>query len=412
MEIVVSKIQKQMEVGMSDLVNSSSKQLNRRELGKIALAGAVLSGAFSSVRIVAALSQTPSQSGSTTEQVPVYQVDPAWPKPLPNNWVLGTVCGVAVDRQDHVWIVHRPDSVLPNPQQPLAHAAPPVLEFAADGTLLASWGGPGSGYEWPQEEHGIYVDLRDNVWLAGAANKDNQILKFTSNGKFLMQIGHAGQNRGSDDKENLGGPAAMAIDNAANELYVADGYVNHRIVVLDATTGAFKREWGAYGKRPDDSYYTKLGIKPGQHSSKLNKGIPGPPSPQFDLVHGVAISKDGLVYVCDRTNNRLQVFRKDGTFVQEVFIANDLLGSGTVSDIGLSVDPRQRFAFVADIDNDRVYILDRKSLKVLSTFGSHGELPGQFRGPHNMAVNSKGDIFITESGGGRVQRFVQAGTKP
>jgi DNA-binding beta-propeller fold protein YncE len=291
-------------------------------------------------------------------------------------------------------------------------AAPPVLEFAPDGTLLSSWGGPGAGYDWPKEEHGIYVDRHDNVWLAGAGDTDAQILKFTSKGKFLLQIGHPGQSHGSNDTENLGAPANMVVDEAANELYVADGYVNHRVIVFDAKTGAYKRHWGAYGKRPDDSYYTKLGIKPGQHTNDGSKAVPtGASLPQFDLVHSVRISKDGLVYACDRSNNRIQVFHKDGTFIREVFIANTRLASGSTSDIGFSVDPQQRFAFVEDSTNNRVYILDRKSLKVLSTIGGPGREPGQFRIAHNMAVNSKGDLFITESAGARVQKFVQAGTK-
>ena len=286
------------------------------------------------------------------------------------------------------------------------------MEFSPDGTLLSSWGGPGAGYEWPQDEHGIYVDRQDNVWLGGAGAKDNQILKFTKQGKFLLQIGHAGQNRGSNDTENLGAPANMVVDETANELYVADGYVNHRVIVFDTATGADKRHWGAYGKRPDDSYYTQLGIKPGEHPTNASKATPSDaPPPQFDLVHGVRIAKDGLVYVGDRSNNRIQVFRKDGTFVQEAAIANDVRGSGSTSDIGFSTDSEQRFAFVADSTKQHVYVLDRNSLKVLSTFGEPGKLPGQFDPAHNLAVNSKGDLFITESRGSRVQKFVQAGTQ-
>ncbi len=358
--------------------------------------------AFLTFCIAVAAAQTP----------PTYRVDATWPKPLPNHWLLGVVVGAAVDRQDHVWILHRPASVPPNELQSGAKAAPPVLEFASDGTLVSSWGGPGSGFDWPQAEHGIYVDQHDNVWVAGAGANDAQLLKFTRQGKFLMQIGHPGQNRGSNDTENLGAPANMVVDEAANELYVADGYVNHRVIVFNATTGAYKRHWGAYGKRPDDSFYTQLGRKPGEHPTNNSTGIlVGPPSPQFDLVHSVCISKDGLVYACDRSNNRIQVFRKDGTFIQEAFIANDTIGSGSTSDIGFSVDPQQRFAFVEDSTKSKVYILDRKSLKVLSTFGERGTLPGQLQTAHNMAVNSKGDLFITESGGRRVQKFVQAGTR-
>jgi DNA-binding beta-propeller fold protein YncE len=229
---------------------------------------------------------------------------------------------------------------------------------------------------------------------------------------LLLQTCHAGQNRGCNDTENLGAPAGMVVDETANELYVADGYVNHRIIVFDATTGAYKRHWGAYGKPPDDSYYTQLGIKPGEHPDNGHmKRVPTAPPPQFDLVHSVRLSNDGLVYACDRSHNHIQVFRKDGTFLQEAYFANDILASGSSSDIGFSIDPEQRLAVVLDSTKQRVYIVDRKSLKVLSTFGEAGEMPGQFDLVHNMAVGSKGDLFITESMGRRVQKFVQAGTR-
>lgn len=348
----------------------------------------------------AATAQTAPAKASMPEQAPQYRVDPAWPKPLPNHWIMGAVCGVAVDRHQNIWIVHRP----------LEHI-PPVLEFSPDGSLLTAWGGPGSGYDWPELVHGIYIDLNDNVWVGGAGDKDNQILKFTAQGKFLLQIGHPGQSHGSNDTANLGGPAGIVVDDAANEVYVADGYINHRVIVFDATTGAYKRHWGAYGKRPDDSYYTKLGIDPGVHSSNINRMVPSPtPPPQFDLVHSLRMSKDGLVYVCDRTNNRLQVFRKDGTFVREAFIANDVRASGSTSDIGFSPDPGQRFVIVLDSTKDCVYVLDRSSLKILSTFGKSGTQPGQFHTVHNMAVNAQGDLFIGDVGGARVQKFVLTGT--
>jgi DNA-binding beta-propeller fold protein YncE len=361
---------------------------------------AAVCSAFLTVCVVATIAQTTPHKKSVAEQAPEFVVDPAWPKPLPNHWILGAVVGVAVDGRDHVWVVHRPSSVQPNERL----AAPPVLEFAPDGTLVSSWGGSGPGFDWPQQEHGIYVDRQDHVWLGGAGNKDSQILKFTRQGKFLLQIGHPGQSRGSNDTGNLGGPASMVVDETANELYVADGYVNHRIIVFDATTGAYKRHWGAYGKRPDDSDFTKSG----EGESNLHKYDPASPPPlQFSIVHGIRISKDGLVYVCDRTNDRLQVFRKDGTLIQEAFIAKETLGSGSVSDIGFSVDPQQQFAFVVDATNHRVYVLDRRSLKVLSTFGGAGHVAGQFDVAHNLAVDSKGDLFITETGEGRrVQKFV------
>ena len=258
------------------------------------------------------------------------------------------------------------------------------------------------------------ITIGDNVWLGGGGDKDAHILKFTRQGKFLLQIGHQGKGQGSNDTQNLGAAAHMVVDAGANELYVADGYVNHRLIVFDATTGAYKRHWGAYGRTPDDSYFTKAGeVLPGPFSGRVqNENKPsqyepnGPPPPQFRIVHAVRISRDGLVYVCDRTNDRLQVFRKDGTFVQEVFIAKDTFGSGSVWDIGFSTDPEQTFAIVIDGTNQQVYVLRRKSLEVVSTFGGAGHWAGQFYGAHNLAVDSKGNLYITETyEGKRVQRF-------
>jgi DNA-binding beta-propeller fold protein YncE len=352
--------------------------------------------------------------------VPVYEVDPTWPKPLPNHWIVGAVVGVAVDRQDHVWITHRPPTLQPNETRSVWRAAPPVLEFDQQGNLVSSWGGPGAGYEWPQLEHGIYVDDQDHVWLGGGGEKDAQILKFTRQGGFLMQIGRQGQGRGSNDTQNLGAAAHMVVDHEANELYVADGYVNHRVIVFDALTGAYKRHWGAYGKKPDDSYFTNRGeTLPGPFSGRVqNENRPsqydpnGPPPPQFRIVHAVRISNDGLVYVCDRTNDRLQVFRKDGTFVQEAFIAKDTFGSGSVWDVGFSIDRDQTFLIVIDGTNQQVYVLRRNSLEIVSTFGGAGHWAGQFYGAHNLAIDSKGNLFITETyEGKRVQKFAYRGLR-
>jgi DNA-binding beta-propeller fold protein YncE len=359
-------------------------------------------------------------TAQTPMSVPAYEVDPSWPRPLPNHWIVGAVVGVAVDSQDHIWITHRPSTLQPNETRSFWRTAPPVLEFDQQGTLLSSWGGPGAGYQWPQLEHGIYVDAQDHVWLGGGGEKDAQILKFTRQGRFVMQIGRQGQGRGSNDTQNLGAAAHMVVDREANELYVADGYVNHRVIVFDATTGAYKRHWGAYGKKPDDSYFTNAGeTLPGPFSGRVqNENKPsqydpnGPPPPQFRIVHAVRISRDGLVYVCDRTNDRLQVFRKDGTFVQEVFIAKETFGSGSVWDVGFSVDQDQTFLIVIDGTNQQVYILRRKSLEIVSTFGGAGHWVGQFYGAHNLAVDSQGNLFITETyEGKRVQKFAYRGLR-
>ena len=361
------------------------------------------------------LAQTPAPS---SRRVPTFKVDPYWPKPLPNHWILGAVAGVAVDARDHVWITHRPSTLQPNETRSIWKAAPPVLEFDADGTLLSSWGGPGEGYEWPQLEHGILVDRKDRVWLGAGGDKDAQLLQFTRQGRFVMQIGHQGKGTGSNDTQNLGAAANLELDEAANELYVADGYVNHRVIVFDATTGAYKRHWGAYGNRPDDGWFTRQGEKlPGPFSGAVQNEVKpsqydpnGPPAPQFRIVHAVRIAKDGLVYVCDRTNDRLQVFRKDGTFVREKVIAKDTFGSGSVWDVVFSTDPQQQFLMINDGTNQLIYVLDRQTLDIVSTFGGHGHMAGQFYGAHVMAGNSKGDLFIGETyEGKRLQKFVYTG---
>jgi DNA-binding beta-propeller fold protein YncE len=361
-------------------------------------------------------------------QVPIFEPDPLWAQALPNKWATGAVGGIAVDSHDNVWVFQRPGTIpesergasLNPPASECCIPAPSVLEFSPDGRLLQAWGKPGPGYEWFKTEHGILVDDKDNVWLSGSAKEDNQLLKFTREGKFLMQIGHQGQGRGSNDTDNLGAPAHMIVDRDANELYVADGYVNHRVIVFDADTGKYKRHWGAYGRQPDDTFFTNAGERlPGPFSGTVqNENKPSqydpkaPPAPQFRIVHAVRISHDGLVYVCDRTNNRIQAFRKDGTFVQEVVIAKETFGSGSVWDIGFTPDPDQTFLIVPDGTNQRVYIVERRTLRLAGEFGRAGHWAGQFYGAHNLAVNSKGDLFITETyEGKRVQKFRYLGTR-
>ncbi|MEO5924602.1 MAG: hypothetical protein ABIR70_12325 [Bryobacteraceae bacterium] len=346
---------------------------------------------------------------TTGPQAPRFEVDPLWPKPLPNHWRIGSTIGVSVDAQDHVWVLHRPSSLQAKEvyasQSPKAAVccspAPPVLEFDADGTLLNSWGGPGEGFEWPVSNHGITVDYKGNVWIGGNDPMDSQVLKFTQAGKFLMQIGHSGQSKGSNDTANVHRAAKVFVDPEANEAYVADGYGNKRVIVYDADSGAYKRHWGAYGNKPDD---TELG--PYDPAA--------PPAQQFrNPVHCAELAHDGLLYACDRTNNRIQVFKKDGTFVKEAFIAKETLGDGAVFDIAFSRDPEQKFIYLADGANDRIHILLRNSLVELTNFADGGRQPGQFYAVHSIATDSKGNIYTTETyEGKRVQKFVYKGLAP
>lgn len=343
---------------------------------------------------------------SSGAELPKYEPDGAWPKPLPNNWMLGQVSGTAVDARDHIWILHRPrtleehDRYAETGKGDCCKPAPAVIEFDQTGNVVQAWGGPansttqkgaaGEVYEWPDNEHGIFIDHKDNVWITGNGDKDAEILKFTRSGKFLLQIGHKGKSKGSNDTENLGRPAGIAENAATNEIFVADGYGNRRVIVFDADTGTYKRHWGAYGKKPDDS-------------APRTRVYEGDGSPQFNLVHGIRISNDGLVYVGDRVNNRIQVFKLDGTFVKEVYIERKTSAAeGTGFDVAFSPDKSQRFFYVPDGSNKKVQIVDRKSSEVVGFFGGHGgHGVGEFFHIHSIVTDSKGNIFMGEVQGGR-----------
>jgi hypothetical protein len=335
-------------------------------------------------------------------EAPIFEVDPLWPKPLPNEGLLGMTIGVSIDAQDNVWIVHRGSATLNNNEKgaelnpPVAiccRSAPPVIAFNPDGEVIHAWGGPGAGYEWPQSMHGIFVDYQNNVWLGGNGAKDSQILKFTTDGKFLLQSGHQGKNAGSNDPENFGRAAQIYIDPKTHEGFVADGYRNRRVAVIDPDTGKIKRWWGAYGNKPDDS-------------------PEGPYNPAVALqqyrspVHCVALANDGLLYVCDRQGDRVQVFHTDGTFIKEQFFARDTRASGSTWEIAFSKDPQQKYMYLTDGQNERVRIINRDTMTELTAFGRGGRQPSEFFGVHSIAVDSKGNIYTTETyEGKRVQKF-------
>ncbi len=388
------------------------------------------------IAMIAACSAPSGESSATTEgaeagvkMAPRFEVDPLWPKPLPNHWLLGTVIGVDVDAEDNVWIVHRGSSldqkeVYPTWDPPASYccyAAPPVLAFNQEGDLIQHWGGPGEGYDWSASNHGVDVDHKGNVWIGGNGRgasraeaalphhedamgqgrvHDSMVLKFTNGGKFLMQIGKPFEGEGSHDLKNFKLPAKTLVDPQTNELYVADGYGNRRVIVLDADTGEYKRHWGAYGNEPDDTQLPayKPGDKPDQFRTP---------------VHGIALSDDGMVYVCDRTNDRIQAFTTAGKFVSETWIEPATLGDGSTFDVALSRDPEQKYIYVADGSNQRIHILERESLELLTSFGDGGRQPGQFYAVHSVATDSKGNLYTTETyHGRRVQRFLYKGLAP
>ena len=369
-----------------------------------------------------------------------------WPRPMPNRWILGSTVGVAVDARDHVFVVHLTDSFTPRTEIGLATnpptgeccaPAPNVLEYDPAGALVGHWGGPGQGYDWPEMNTGLAVDDGGNIWIGGAGGADSRILKFSHDGKFIAEFGKAGApvaaassgGRGADtayagvspgraagrgaggrgrggrastpalpansrSMDSFGGPAGFSFDSKANEAFVADGYRNHRVAVIDMTTGAIKRVWGAYGNKPNDSDTAKYDPS-------------GPAPKQFGApVSCAKLSNDGMVYVCDTRNDRIQVFKKDGSFVKEKSIAPKTLGTGSVWDIAFSRDPQQKYLYVADGMNMQIHVVDRQTLEVLTSFGDGGRQPGQFYAPHSVATDSKGNLYTAETyEGKRVQKF-------
>ena len=414
------------------------------------------------------------------KEAPRFEVDPFWPKPMPNNWVLGQTIGVAVDSRDHIWIVHRGSDPAALDNTELAvpitgnragqrvgeccNPSPPVMEFDQAGNLVNSWGGPSPTreYEWPSSNHGIAVDAEGFVYIGGNGAGDAHVLKFTRDGKFVTQWGRAGARQtraaaaasdpiagyagvapggsvpavgaatpaagtagpsagaapaagaaapatpaaptyqaNSHDPESFGRVAKIDLVESANEAYLSDGYLNHRVAVVDMDTGKIKRYWGAYGKPPTDEV-----LPPYNPAAPVAQQFANP-------VHCSNVSNDGLVYVCDRANDRIQIFRTDGTFVKEVFVATQTLADGSVWDIDFSHDPEQRFLYVADGVNEHVRVFNRQTMEELYNFGYGGRQPGMFLGVHSIAVDSKGNIYTTETyTGKRLQKFVNKGVGP
>jgi hypothetical protein len=370
-----------------------------------------------------------------TVTAPKFEVDLLWPKPLPSHYLLGSAVGLAIDSRDHLWVLNLPNTFVERTEigaqanPPLGECCFPssnVLEFDADGNLVGHWGGPAAGYTWPSANNGIAIAPNGNVWIGGVGPRDTQILEFTPDGKFVRAIGASappiatrpagaadtayagvsGAGRGgrggrggrpvipplpanSSAIDMFGGAAGFAFDTRSNVAFIADGSRNHRIAVVDLTTGAIARTWGANGRPANDS-----------------ASVPA----RFGYVSCAELSADGLLYVCDRTNDRIQVFKTNGEFVKEASIAPSTKGAGAVWDVTFSRDPQQRFLYVADGQNMKVRILDRQSLQELSSFGEGGRQPGEFFAVHSIATDSKGNVYTVESlEGKRLQKFIFKG---
>ena len=376
-------------------------------------------GEMDEMESMAAEETNDAAPGPTTgDGAPMFEVDPFWPKPLPNHWLLGSTIGVAVDSRDHVWVVHRgnlaanemPAALDPPFAAECCFPAPPILEFDQEGNLVGHWGGPGEGYDWPDSNHGIALDNMDNVWIGGNGGADSHVLKFTRTGDFLLQVGeHDHEGPDSLSTTRYSQVAKVRYDASANEVYIADGYGNRRVAVVDADSGELKRFWGAYGNEPDDAELPRYDADAAPAHGAVSTDKSG--TPQFrNPVHCADPTNDGLVYACDRPGNRVQVFEKDGTFVEEIYLATKTLGSGAVWDIAFSRDEDQTFAYVADGSNQQVHVLRRKPLQYIYSFGSGGRMAGQFFGTHSLETDSQGNIYTTETfEGKRVQKFRYVG---
>jgi len=374
-----------------------------------------------------------SEGGPVQSGIPVFEYDPSWPQqPIRTDWTFGEVGGIAVDARGEIWVIQRPWTVFGRElgaargQSECCRPAPPVIVFDAAGAVVQAWPAlrdfhapagtpagqgfeiqgsgevlweavddPGGYGEWGRREHTVYVDHNDFVWVIN--DESHLIYKLTRDGTFVMSLGEEGMTSGSNHTTHLGTPAALAVEPNTNEIFVADGYGNKRVIVFDAETGEYLRHWGAYGNVPED-------IDPGPFDPSA------PPSQQFrGPVHGIALSNDGLVYVADRSANRIQIFRQNGEFVDEVFVEPATRDLGTAFGVQLSHDPNQEWIYVNDGSNNKIWILRRAGLEVVGSFGSAGRLGGQFLSPHSLAVGPDGSIYVGETRGRRIQKFAFRG---
>jgi DNA-binding beta-propeller fold protein YncE len=326
---------------------------------------------------------------SRSRNLPQFEVEKGWPK-VPPKWKLGDASSFAIDKQDNVWLLHRPRTLKPGEA---ATAAPPVVVFDTAGAFVKAWGNEDAGTHWPEREHGIHVDTKGFVWITGnncptngiAGLKpvnDDQILKLTGDGKLAMRIGETNASKGNADTRNVHRAADVWVHPASNEVYVADGYGNHRVIVFDADTGAFKRMWGAFGNKPVDDDHCEV-VTP--------KTFPAGQGPaNFSIVHALRVANDGMVYVADRENRRIQAFTPNGTFVRQLVKTDTQFARN----LALSHDPVQEFLYVGN--GMDITIVDRRSLEVVGSI----KPAGMIGGGHQIAVDAKGNLYIAGTAAG------------
>jgi hypothetical protein len=337
--------------------------------------------------------------GSNVRSVPIFEVDPSWPR-VPEKWKLGDPSSFAIDAEDNVWLLHRPRTL---PPEQASAAAPPVMAFRSSGEFIRAWGGAGDGFEWPEREHGIHVDAKGFVWLGGnncptngirglKPVADDQLLKFTSEGRLVLQIGRSNQSKGNSDTRHLHRPADAWVHAPTNEVFVADGYGNHRVIVLDADTGAFKRMWGAFGERPVDDDHCEV-VTP--------KTVDDPGPRNFSIVHALRVARDGTVYVADRENRRIQAFTAEGKFVKQLVKAD----TPFARNVALSPDRDQQFLYVGN--GDDIAVVDRRTLTLVGSI----KPAGLRNGGHQIATDSKGNLYVAQTTMG-LQKLTFKGMAP
>jgi hypothetical protein len=353
---------------------------------------------------------------------PQYRVDPFWPKPLPNRWSMQQVTGISVDSMDHVWFLNRGNAPQNNEISGEGNPAPvlccvrgpELIELDQEGNVLNAWGGRGTPM-WPAGLQTVIADSKGFIWISGTQAQDS-ILKFTRDGKLVWDFGHrpppeAGMMPENNQETNvLINKGRFQLDEVANELYIIQ---QKRVLVYDASTGAYKRGWGGHGM---------------PLSEISNDPIPGytwtggPPPAERNFVpdlHFVEISRDRRVYIGERGANRIQVFTTEGKWLQDIMVSPNtpargcggvaaVKGSpcGTTYKLAISRDPQQKYLFVADGHNFVIWILDRQSGKTLGHFGGNGRLAGQLHFPNAVATDSRGNVYTGEvDTGKRIQKF-------